>query len=707
MAEGQSSNSSMEMLMPEILHSGKKNSDVADGGESSKRSREMTEGLQTGELHKSKVDRRNNSEQIKQCLSDIHPDGKASSVQAGCSSPGAPSSAPSSTGPSYPGHSSTGHSSTGPSYSGPSYPGHSSTGPSSPGPSSSGPSSSALSSSGPSSSAPSSSVPSSSEPSSSVPSSSEPSSSRDDVSATDVEGAEVVRKKREDGPSSCCLLKDMKRIPQCDNKLGRLEFSKTHTVLVDVGIFNVGAGPLPQEGRDVWNSDFVKMPNSQSSHMKTGFTMQTKVRWEVISKQLSSLSKKTTASVNDLEEAIIKYNPKYKSQWSFDALSSLVKANPKGDNYLPKLFPKIAELALRLPELVMKAVPLLKRGHPAAITLSQTQIACLLANAFFCTYPHRNASGPKAEYHNYPSINFTSLFGNWSSRKKQKLRAIMHYFQEVTAKEPTGLVTFERHCLRDTDFSNWRSCNKKMPKLHVASLGTIENEGKGMLQVDFASSWIGGGVLGSGLVQEEILFIINPELIVSRLFTEKLGDKECLIVTGSQQFSNYSGFGDTFQWEGPHEERLNRDEWARLQRQIVAIDALHFKHRSEQFNMINVTRELNKAYCGFKGHRPDEPDIATGNWGCGAFNGDKQLKAVIQLMAAAQAKRGLAFFTFEDESLKQGLQQTHHLLVTERTTVEKLFILLEDYCAAQQASGVRVDLFDFIRINFSPCRSLL
>lgn len=53
------------------------------------------------------------------------------------------------------------------------------------------------------------------------------------------------------------------------------------------------------------------------------------------------------------------------------------------------------------------------------------------------------------------------------------------------------------------------------------------------MQVDFASSWIGGGVLGSGLVQEEILFLLNPELIVSRLFTEKLGDNECLIITGT------------------------------------------------------------------------------------------------------------------------------------------------------------------------------
>lgn len=52
------------------------------------------------------------------------------------------------------------------------------------------------------------------------------------------------------------------------------------------------------------------------------------------------------------------------------------------------------------------------------------------------------------------------------------------------------------------------------------------------VQVDFANSLIGGGVLGSGLLQEEILFVINPELIVARLFTEKLEDNECLIITG-------------------------------------------------------------------------------------------------------------------------------------------------------------------------------
>lgn len=51
--------------------------------------------------------------------------------------------------------------------------------------------------------------------------------------------------------------------------------------------------------------------------------------------------------------------------------------------------------------------------------------------------------------------------------------------------------------------------------------------------MDFANKFVGGGVIGRGCVQEEILFLISPELIVSRLFTEALADNEVLIITGS------------------------------------------------------------------------------------------------------------------------------------------------------------------------------
>ncbi len=81
-----------------------------------------------------------------------------------------------------------------------------------------------------------------------------------------------------------------------------------------------------------------------------------------------------------------------------------------------------------------------------------------------------------------------------------------------------------------------------------------------MLQVDFANKFIGGiifsffvflvfifvycpkklvlmqhvvgGVLGSGTVQEEIRFVLSPELIVSRLFTSEIEANDVVIMKG-------------------------------------------------------------------------------------------------------------------------------------------------------------------------------
>ncbi|XP_029371475.1 poly(ADP-ribose) glycohydrolase [Echeneis naucrates] len=528
-------------------------------------------------------------------------------------------------------------------------------------------------------------------------------------------GHDGSRPEREQDSSSCSQFSDLKKLTSQSSKLRSLTFSKIHTVLIDVPTFNKEGRIKPVEGNRFWGADHVKMPFSQCNEIgkPSGIfkpTWTTRPKWESIDKQLKSLARMKQVSVKEVEEAIIKINPKYKDKWTFDALASFVKCIPKEENYFPVLFPKIAALAVRLPELVRKGIPMLKSGKTAAITLSQVQISCLLANAFFCTFPHRNMLKPGSEYHSYPSINFSSLFWKWSERKKEKLRAIMHYFKVVTDKDNKldGLVTFERRCLENTDMPDWKSSQEKLNKLHIRSDGSIETEGAGMLQVDFASSLIGGGILGSGLVQEEILFLLNPELIVSRLFTEKLGDNECLIITGTQKFSMYSGFGDSFEWAGPYEDHLERDEWCRRKRQILAIDALNFKDGKEQFKMDCITRELNKAYCGFFGRDDGDPDIATGKWGCGAFHGDPQLKALIQLMAAAKAKRGLAFFTFGDEDLQQDLERIHHLLVSEGVTVEKLYRLLEKFCTTTRLHAVsQMSLFDFIRREVRPSRSQL
>jgi poly(ADP-ribose) glycohydrolase len=74
-----------------------------------------------------------------------------------------------------------------------------------------------------------------------------------------------------------------------------------------------------------------------------------------------------------------------------------------------------------------------------------------------------------------------------------------------------------------------------------------------------------------------------------------------------------------------------RDNWGRKWCHLVAMDAIFFRDRSAQYDMNCVDRELTKAFTSFRpqGQGPDhEFGIATGNWGCGAFNGDKYVKGM-------------------------------------------------------------------------------
>ena len=64
------------------------------------------------------------------------------------------------------------------------------------------------------------------------------------------------------------------------------------------------------------------------------------------------------------------------------------------------------------------------------------------------------------------------------------------------------------------------------------------------------------------------------------------------------------------------------------------MDAIFFRDPIVQYNMKYVKRELIKAYTSFypqtmKFERTNMFGIATGNWGCGAFNGIRQLKGKI------------------------------------------------------------------------------
>lgn len=161
---------------------------------------------------------------------------------------------------------------------------------------------------------------------------------------------------------------------------------------------------------------------------------------------------------------------------------------------------------------------------------------------------------------------------------------------------PTGVVTFTRCSLPIEDLPDWDECQTTFEKslMHVCSDGTIEDDGHGLLQVDFANKYLGGGVLGQGCVQEEILFMIYPELMCARLFTEVLLDNECMLMLGCERFNYYSGYSSTFQWTGSFVDKTFDDPFRRRNCAIVALDAQHFKIKANQYKENMLKRELNK-----------------------------------------------------------------------------------------------------------------
>ncbi|KAF9353265.1 hypothetical protein BGX26_008974 [Mortierella sp. AD094] len=482
--------------------------------------------------------------------------------------------------------------------------------------------------------------------------------------------------------------------------------------------------------------------------------------------------------------------------------------------------PRMQALALRLPELVKKPIPFLEMQKDSAVTLSQEQIACLLANAFFNTFPCRNtpykrgrkkkpafqrgdsgsnvsqsqqqqqaddddsedseeeedrknqpknnsnnsnnnnnksnrggaggrggrgggqaqqqgrgrrslyaprpprkrrAQGPAAKFEFFdnvdqdlsasvekftvkdqgenvetsssapvkkederipklPSINFISVF--WSEENKTpctptqaaKLRCLLHYFDRVTTEMPQGTVTYHRQVLKKPAYLNAGEMLKggefKLSPVTVDSYTPIEEAPQGALQLDFANKNIGGGALDKGAVQEEIRFMICPELIISRLFCQQLEANEAILIKGAERYSNHIGYSNTFEWFSDHQDPTPRDKLGRRMTEICALDARPFRSRIsrlEQFERHYILREINKALAGYRvspinasewglarkdGNNGESllavknriRPIATGNWGCGAFGGHLQLKFVLQWLVASMC----AGFSQED-----------------------------------------------------------
>eukprot|EP00112_Aurelia_sp_Birch-Aquarium-sp1_P005984 Seg1670.14 transcript_id=Seg1670.14/GoldUCD/mRNA.D3Y31 product=Poly protein_id=Seg1670.14/GoldUCD/D3Y31 len=495
------------------------------------------------------------------------------------------------------------------------------------------------------------------------------------------------------------------RLQHCGEVLPRLQPQPDHTVLFRPHIQATEAPhPYPDRYRDVWDKEHVRMPCSKENLYPTK-DKRIRKRWEFIEETLL----KPIRTSRDFQNAVLTYNVHYKDKWDFEgwhAFCNQYLSLKEKDDLFDHILPEMVSLALRLPVICTRPPPLLKRQKDQSLTLSQQQAACFLANAFFCTFPRRN-SQKYSEYSTFPDINFNRLFRGTkdvvNKTKAEKLKTLLHYFKRVTNDMPLGAVTYKRQVLPKETSPDWENCTTTFQNLHVQAQGTIEDDGNGFLQVDFANRLVGGGVIGEGCVQEEIRFLICPELILSRLFVERLDPNECLIVRGAERFSHYTGYAQTYKWHKEYVDLTPRDRWGRRNTEVVAMDAHVFNIYAQQFKQGMLKRELNKAYCAFYSSEDplNLPAVATGNWGCGAFGGDARLKALIQLMAASHASRNMVYFTFNDKKLSEDLRDFHDFLKINDITIRDLWKLLQRYERELKKKDKHIELYPYLKNSFS------
>lgn len=453
-------------------------------------------------------------------------------------------------------------------------------------------------------------------------------------------------------------------------------------------------GPQPIHKEQLYidrvDPDHVFMPCSPANQ-RNG-----KPLWPIIKNSLYQLSKlcvENKGRFNDIKAMIEIGAGIILDVGSLHHVVNKIFTPQQRSEFLTETIVNMCDLAMNVDKICSKPPRLLRAGRPASVTMSQHQAASLLACSFFCLFPNRTVSRSRQNT-TFQDPNFASLFARGSPCQLAKIQCILNYFRRISRATPPGVITFKRYGIPLEYIPDWSKSVHTLVPVHMTSSKKIEDVHQ-TLQVDFANQFIGGGVLRAGCVQEEIRFVICPEMLVSLLLCEVMQVNEAIHLIGCEQYSSYDGYASTLQFGGDFVDPNPRDSWGRCSSRVVAIDAFRFDNPADQYHEKFLNRELTKAFVGFftetsSSHRSSP--VTTGHWGCGVFNGDRQFKAVIQLVAAAQAQRPMIFAAYLDQKFVVEFEQIYRFFMQRQMKVKDLYYYLYTY----GKSSTKLSFFQFI-----------
>ena len=366
------------------------------------------------------------------------------------------------------------------------------------------------------------------------------------------------------------------------------------------------------------------------------------------------------------------------------------------EQFLSRTLPHIVNLIEKTEEYLMECGGSLvyNQSQQGQIKrLPRSLVASIVASGILCLFPD---SPDNIEI---PGVNFTYFYRHTrSTYQRAKFRCIlnyMHQLSQLVTGVPKGFMEVQRVVLpqmEQIEMKDLLSNKKKLCPLVVCPDGKIEDAGSRVLQLDFANEYLGGGVLNDGNVQEEILFCLCPELIAAMLFVEKMDHNESITIQGFEKYSASVGYGGSFRFAPPQKaspsttevlgDKISNDFDSKVDmsfNKICAIDATPYGQENPdlQYQTPEIMREFNKAYAGFKQPGAEQwadneledlmkdggshteawainlppqkvRTVATGNWGCGVFGGDPQMKAMLQWLAASHARcPAMVYYTFQ------------------------------------------------------------
>jgi len=334
-------------------------------------------------------------------------------------------------------------------------------------------------------------------------------------------------------------------------------------------------------------------------------------------------------------------------------------------SFLSQTFPLIKSLVLDLPKLFLEPItyfyskPFDEKNSLQQREFSKSQVASLIACSFLsllsiplkASYAFRYCNMMPSFWHNpLRPKNIIAYFDSFIHVSKEP---IILYRHQVDVKKIQIICERNKNEIEWTKFE-W-----------APSMCGIE-ECTEKIQVDFASPLVGGQVLGGGIAQEEFMFLCMPECLVSTFICERMQDNEAIIIVNCEKTDN-------------NKQKGNSKKNLRV---LTAINA----DENQIMTPERLLRDLVKAYAGFSiGNdklNQSYSSIATGNWGCGVFQGRVEINLVLQWIAASISKRNVYYCAYDGSTVQ--LQKLVAFIQTHIKTIPHLWEHLLEYCKVGQ-----------------------